>query len=311
MAADGIVSAAWWSGVRDAGPETHRRPGRRPSPLSPAAPTVLNRLALDEALRAAAAHAGPAWAQLQIEMEGGMRPREVQSLIRAGATAEEVADRAAGRSRRAPFGEGDPGRAVRGPPGTAECGFARRGVRRVPRCRPCRDAWPSGCASGAWTRRRTWDAWQRAEDVPWTVVLTARRAGATQPRGPTTRAAHGGGGRRRGAVAQRGRAGGGRSAAHGGTARVERVRRRGRGRRGRDAASRLDGAPPRDEEPVDPATAMRQRTTVGRRSAAASAGRTGSAGGRAGASAGRLHLAVEAPVSEALPVGPRCPGHRL
>ena len=52
------------------------------------------RLPLDEALRAAARRDRPRLGQLQIETEGGMRPREVQALIRAGASAEEVAERA-------------------------------------------------------------------------------------------------------------------------------------------------------------------------------------------------------------------------
>lgn len=52
------------------------------------------RVPLDESLRAAARQDRPRLGQLQIEMEGGMRPREVQALIRAGATAQEVAERA-------------------------------------------------------------------------------------------------------------------------------------------------------------------------------------------------------------------------
>ncbi|HMM95135.1 septation protein SepH [Phycicoccus sp.] len=51
------------------------------------------RLALDEPLRAAARRDRPRLGQLQIEMEGGMRPREVQALIRRGLSAEEVAER--------------------------------------------------------------------------------------------------------------------------------------------------------------------------------------------------------------------------
>ena len=51
------------------------------------------RVPLDEPLRAAARRDRPRLGQLQIEIEGGMRPREVQALIRGGATAEEVADR--------------------------------------------------------------------------------------------------------------------------------------------------------------------------------------------------------------------------
>ena len=52
------------------------------------------RLTLDEALRAAARRDRPRLGQLQIEIEGGLRPRDVQSLIRRGLSAEEVADRA-------------------------------------------------------------------------------------------------------------------------------------------------------------------------------------------------------------------------
>lgn len=52
------------------------------------------RLPLDDALRAAARRDRPRLGQLQIEIDGGLRPREVQALIRAGLSAEEVADRA-------------------------------------------------------------------------------------------------------------------------------------------------------------------------------------------------------------------------
>ena len=49
---------------------------------------------LDEALRAAARRDVPRLGQLQIEISGGLRPKDVQSMIRAGLTAEEVAERA-------------------------------------------------------------------------------------------------------------------------------------------------------------------------------------------------------------------------
>ena len=52
------------------------------------------RLPLDEALRAAALRDRPRLGQLQIEIEGGLRPAEVQALIRRGLSAEEVAGRA-------------------------------------------------------------------------------------------------------------------------------------------------------------------------------------------------------------------------
>jgi len=49
---------------------------------------------LDDSLRAAARRDRPRLGQLQIELAGGLRPAAVQSMIRAGLTAEEVADRA-------------------------------------------------------------------------------------------------------------------------------------------------------------------------------------------------------------------------
>jgi hypothetical protein len=49
---------------------------------------------LDEALRAAARRDVPRLGQLQIEIADRLRPKDVQSMIRAGLTAEEVAERA-------------------------------------------------------------------------------------------------------------------------------------------------------------------------------------------------------------------------
>ncbi|HET9633417.1 MAG TPA: septation protein SepH [Terrabacter sp.] len=51
-------------------------------------------LPLDEALRAAARRDRPRLGQLQIETNGGLRPKDVQAMIRAGMTAEDVAERA-------------------------------------------------------------------------------------------------------------------------------------------------------------------------------------------------------------------------
>jgi hypothetical protein len=51
------------------------------------------RVPLDEPLRAAARRDRPRLGQLQIEIDGGMRPREVQALIRGGLSADEVAER--------------------------------------------------------------------------------------------------------------------------------------------------------------------------------------------------------------------------
>ena len=58
------------------------------------AAVVRYRLTLDDALRAAARRDRPRLGQLQIEIEGGLRPRDVQALVRSGLSTEEVADRA-------------------------------------------------------------------------------------------------------------------------------------------------------------------------------------------------------------------------
>ncbi|HHU10083.1 MAG TPA: DUF3071 domain-containing protein [Intrasporangiaceae bacterium] len=50
-------------------------------------------LPLDETLKAAARRDRPRMGQLQIEIDGAIRPAEVQSLLRTGLTAEEIADR--------------------------------------------------------------------------------------------------------------------------------------------------------------------------------------------------------------------------
>lgn len=55
---------------------------------------VRYRVQLDEAMRAAARRDRPRLGQLQIEIDGGLRPRDVQALIRSGLSTEEVADRA-------------------------------------------------------------------------------------------------------------------------------------------------------------------------------------------------------------------------
>ena len=50
------------------------------------------RLHIDEALRAAVRRDRARLGQLQIQIDGGMRPKDIQARIRAGATAEEVAE---------------------------------------------------------------------------------------------------------------------------------------------------------------------------------------------------------------------------
>ena len=51
------------------------------------------RLRIDEPLRAAARRDRPRLGQLQIAIDNNVRPREVQAMIRAGASADEVAAR--------------------------------------------------------------------------------------------------------------------------------------------------------------------------------------------------------------------------
>lgn len=52
------------------------------------------RVHLDDALRAAVRRDRPRLGQLQIDIGGGLTPRDVQTLVRSGVTAEEVAERA-------------------------------------------------------------------------------------------------------------------------------------------------------------------------------------------------------------------------
>lgn len=52
------------------------------------------RVPLDEPLRAAVRRDRPRLGQLQIELDGGLRPKDVQAMIRRGLTAEETAERA-------------------------------------------------------------------------------------------------------------------------------------------------------------------------------------------------------------------------
>lgn len=51
------------------------------------------RLRIDDAVRAAVRRDRPRLGQLQIESNGGVRPREIQTMIRSGATVEEVSER--------------------------------------------------------------------------------------------------------------------------------------------------------------------------------------------------------------------------
>jgi hypothetical protein len=272
------------------------------------------RLALDEALRAAARHDRPRLGQLQIEMEGGMRPREVQSLIRAGATAEEVADRAGWTVEKVRRYEGpilaervhvaDQARLVRvrSRGGSAGATVPTLQGRVAQRMRE----------RGVDPETNVWDAWRSAEDTHWTVVLTfaagGRQRQATWTYDPVLRTVEAADDEARWLSADEPAAVGPLPTVAPRVSSVYDVEAEGGVAATRRAGS--TGRAPRDEEPVDLMTAMRQRTTVGRRS-----GRRRAAGEpvrREVAPALPLggDAAVEAPVSGAPPVteAPEAPG---
>jgi hypothetical protein len=228
------------------------------------------RLALDEALRAAARRDRPRLGQLQIESEGGMRPREVQSLIRAGATAEEVADRARWtvekvrryevpilaervhiaqqarqvrvRTRGASYGAGVP---------TLQGRVAQR-MRE-------RGVDPEGSA---------WDSWREVEETHWTVVLTfaagGRQRQASWTYDPVLRTVEALDDEARWLSADEPAEMGPLPTVAPRVSSVYDVEAEG----GVAATPRRPGTarPSPEEEPLDLMTAMRQRTTVGRRS---------------------------------------------
>ena len=133
------------------------------------------RVALDEPLRAAARRDRPRLGQLQIEIDGGLRPREVQALIRAGP------DRRGGRRARrldgregAPLRGPDPRRArVTSPAWPARSGCAAAGRRTGSAPRPCR-AGSRERLRGPRRRPRVGACGTRgaATRGAWTVVLT-------------------------------------------------------------------------------------------------------------------------------------------
>jgi Protein of unknown function (DUF3071) len=137
------------------------------------------RLPVDEALRAAIRRDRPRLGQQQIEMDGGLRPRDVQALIRAGASTEEAATRAGWTVEKVHRYEG---------PILAErehvAGLAQRARLRT------RNGVYSGGGAPTLSARvaerlksrdvevtdTSWDSW-RAEAGPWTVVLTFAAGG--------------------------------------------------------------------------------------------------------------------------------------
>lgn len=135
-------------------------------------------LPVDEALRAAIRRDRPHLGQQQTEADGGLRPRDVQALVRAGASTDEAASRAGWTVEKVHRYEG---------PILAErehvAGLAQQARLRT------RNGVSSGVAPTLSARvaerlksrdvevtDTSWDSW-RAEGGPWTVVLTFAAGG--------------------------------------------------------------------------------------------------------------------------------------
>jgi hypothetical protein len=125
-------------------------------------------LAVDDALRAAVRRDRAHLGQLQLETQGGLRPRDVQSRIRAGATSEEVAAVAGWSVEKVRRYEG---------PVLAERAHVADQARRVRLRR--RGGEPVLLGDEVTNRLRDrgvdertvlWDSW-RTEGGPWTVVV--------------------------------------------------------------------------------------------------------------------------------------------
>jgi Protein of unknown function (DUF3071) len=134
---------------------------------------------VDDALRAAIRRDRPRLGQLQTEVDGGLRPRDVQALIRAGASSEEAARRAGWSVEKVHRYEG---------PILAErenvAGLAQQARLRS------RTGVSSGTSAPTLSTRvserlkardvevtdASWDSW-RSEGGPWTVVLTFAAGG--------------------------------------------------------------------------------------------------------------------------------------
>ncbi|OII69489.1 septation protein SepH [Streptomyces sp. CC77] len=132
-------------------------------------------LPIDERLRAAVRNDRPRLGQIEIEVESHLRPRDIQARIRAGATAEEVAQLAGIPVERVRRFEG---------PVLAERAFMAERARKTPVRRPGENTGPQlGEAvqerlllRGAEKDTVTWDSWRR-DDGTWEVLLVYRVAG--------------------------------------------------------------------------------------------------------------------------------------
>ena len=128
------------------------------------------RVRIDEPLRAAVRRDRARLGQLQIQTEGGLRPKEIQARIRAGETAETVAERSGLPLEHVRRYEG---------PVLAErqhvAVLARRlPARQVPDRPPFDDLVSERLtARGVAADAATWDAWRR-EGSTWTVQLSFR-----------------------------------------------------------------------------------------------------------------------------------------
>jgi len=231
------------------------------------------RLVLDDALRAAARRDRPGLGQLQIQMEGGMRPREVQSLIRAGATAEEVAERAGWTVEKVRRYEvpiiaervhmAEQARLVRvrtrGGSGAAGAGGSAAPTLQGRVAQRMRER-------GVDPDRNVWDSWRAVEERHWTVVLTfaagGRQRQAVWTYDPVLRTVEPAEDEARWLSADEPAAVGPLPPVPARASSVYDVEAEG----GVGASPRRPGATSSpEEEPLDLMTAMRQRTTVGRR----------------------------------------------
>ncbi|MET9505032.1 septation protein SepH [Streptomyces sp. NPDC006259] len=132
-------------------------------------------LPIDERLRAAVRGDRPRLGQIEIEVESHLRPRDIQARIRAGATAEEVAQMAGIPVDRVRRFEG---------PVLAERAFMAERARKTPVRRPGENAGPQLGESvqerltlrGAEKDTVQWDSWRR-DDGTWEVLLVYLVAG--------------------------------------------------------------------------------------------------------------------------------------
>jgi hypothetical protein len=132
-------------------------------------------LPIDERLRAAVRGDRPRLGQIEIEVESHLRPRDIQARIRAGATAEEVAQLAGIPVDRVRRFEG---------PVLAERAFMAERARKTPVRRPGENSGPllgetvqeRLVLRGAEKDSVQWDSWRR-DDGTWEVLLVYLVAG--------------------------------------------------------------------------------------------------------------------------------------